>query len=306
MKTLNLVAALAVALPTASFGVSNRAAAQDMALTFDDLPAHNALPAGTTRLAVIARIAAALSEAGAPPSYGFINASSAGEAENARVLELWRASGNRFGNHTWSHINLAETSVETYIDQITRNEPVLATLSPDADWRWFRYPYLSEGETPEKRAAVREWLSAHHYKVASATLSFEDYAWNQPYARCADKRDLAGIAALEASYLAFARETLLSAREMSQALYGRQIPLVLLMHVGAFDAHMMPALLAMYREEGVRFVPLETAQADAFYAADLGSESSPSPLYLETAMTEKGLTPPERTPVFAALEVACR
>lgn len=302
MKFLALAAALALTTMVAPARVN----AQDMALTFDDLPAHNALPAGTTRLAVIARIAAALSEAGAPPSYGFINASSAGEAENARVLELWRASGNRFGNHTWSHINLAETSVETYIDQITRNEPVLATLSPDADWRWFRYPYLSEGETPEKRAAVREWLSAHHYKVASATLSFDDYAWNQPYARCADKGDQAGIAALETSYLAFARETLLSAREMSQALYGRQIPLVLLMHVGAFDAHMMPALLAMYRDEGVRFVSLETAQADVFYAADLGSESSPAPLYLETAMTAKGLTPPQRTPVFAALEAACR
>ena len=132
MKTLNLIAALTVALTTASFGGSTRATAQDMALTFDDLPAHNALPAGTTRLAVIARIAAALSEAGAPPSYGFINASSAGEAENARVLELWRASGNRFGNHTWSHINLAETSVETILDGLRRYAATSDGLVP---WR---------------------------------------------------------------------------------------------------------------------------------------------------------------------------
>jgi len=284
-------------------GGSGIVSAQDMALTFDDLPAHDVMPVGDTRVGVISRIVAALADAGAPPSYGFINAFSA--AENPHVLEIWAASGNPVANHGWSHANLADTTVEGFLAEIERNEPALATLSPDADWRWFRYPYLSEGETPEKRAAVRHWLAAHRYRVASVTLSFNDYAWNGPYARCADRGDAAAIAWLEVSYLKAAADTLASARRMSRTLYDREIPLVLLMHVGAFDARMAPRLLALYREQGVRFVTLDQAQADPFYGPDVRAEASPAPLSLERAMTDRGLTP-ERFTEPAELATICR
>ena len=42
---------------------------------------------------------------------------------------------------------------------------------------------------------------------------------------------------------------------MAQALYGRDIPYVLLLHIGAFDAR----LLASYQSRGFRFVTLVEA-----------------------------------------------
>lgn len=300
MRVRSAALALAGLLLT---GAPATGSAQDMALTFDDLPAHDVLPVGDTRVGVISRIVAALADAGAPPSYGFINAFSA--AENPHVLEIWTASGNPVANHGWSHANLADSTVEEFLAEIERNEPALAALSPDADWRWFRYPYLSEGETPEKRTAVRHWLAAHHYRVASVTLTFNDYAWNAPYARCMAQGDAAAIAGLEASYLKAAADTLASARRMSRTLYGREIPLVLLMHVGAFDARMAPRLLALYRDAGMRFVTLDQAQADPFYGPDVRAEASPAPLSLEQAMTDRGLTP-ERFTEPADLATVCR
>ena len=279
------------------------ASAQDLALTWDDLPSHSALPQGDTRIGVISRIVAALADAGAPPSYGFINAASV--ADTPRVLEIWRASGNLLGNHTWSHINLAQTTTEGFLAEVERNEPTLRALSPDADWRWFRYPFLSEGDTMEKRSAVREWLAANRYRVASMTLNFDDWAWQETYARCVAKDDQAAIANLEASYMKAAADTLGAARRMSKRLYDREIPLVLLMHVGAFSARMAPQLLTYYRDQGMRFVPLEQAEADPFYGPDWRSEASPEPLGLEAAMTNRGLTP-ERIPQPANLATLCR
>ena len=137
---------------------------------------------------------------------------------------------------------------------------MLKKLMPGQDWHWFRYPYLHEGETVEKRREVRAWLSAHDYKIAQVTMSFGDYLWNEPYARCMVKHDDAAIAQLHDSYLAAADESLSRYRAMSKAVYGRDIPYVLLMHIGAFDARMLPELLALYRSRGVNFVSLPEAE----------------------------------------------
>lgn len=278
------------------------AAAQEMALTFDDLPVHSDLPPGETRLGVIARLVGALADAGAPPAYGFVNAAGEAEAGGAEALRVWRAAGHPVGNHTWSHKRLEDPAA--FEAEVVRNEPALRALG--GDWRWFRYPFLDEGATPELRAAARAILAERGYRVASVTLSFHDYAWNGPYARCAATGDQAAIARLEASYLAAADQTLARAKALSRQTEGREIPLVLLMHVGAFDAHMLPRLLALYRERGVRFVTLEAAMADPFYREDLRAAASPLPATLEAAAAWKGLAaPPDPVPA-PELETICR
>jgi peptidoglycan/xylan/chitin deacetylase (PgdA/CDA1 family) len=292
------VAALALATP---------AAAQEMALTFDDLPAHNALPPGETRLGVIARLVAALADAAAPPTMGFINAASIEETPGDRaVLEVWRAAGNPLGNHTWSHANLDAVGAEGFEAEVARNEPMLRALAGDTDWHWFRYPYLSEGQDPALRRAARETLRERGYKVASVTMDFSDWAFNEPYARCRTVGDAAGVARLEILYLTVAEDALAWSRSLSNTLYGRDIPYVLLMHVGALDAHMLPRLLEMYRARGVRFVTLETAMADPFYDADRKTEASPAALTLENAAAAAGVTPPARIDVQAELAALCR
>ncbi len=53
--------------------LGNKAGAQAIAITFDDLPAHSSLPKGTTRLEIAQRVIRALQDAGVPPTYGFVN-----------------------------------------------------------------------------------------------------------------------------------------------------------------------------------------------------------------------------------------
>ena len=49
------------------------ARSQQMAVTFDDLPVHGALPAGMTRLRIAQSILTTLKQEKMPPVYGFIN-----------------------------------------------------------------------------------------------------------------------------------------------------------------------------------------------------------------------------------------
>jgi len=274
-----------------------------IALTFDDLPVHSALPAGETRVAVVDAIIAALKDAHTPPVFGFVNAGfGMREPGSMTALEHWHAAGFPLGNHGWSHMSLNRNSADLFIDDVRRNEPALRAAMGGQDWHWLRYPYLAEGDTPQKRDAARAFLKQAGYRIAAVTMSFDDYIWNEPYARCLAERDVESIAMLEQSYLDAARAETARARAMAHMVAGRDIPYVLLMHAGAFDARMLPRLIAQYRAEGFDFVTLEQAQRDPFYrgAMDL-TMPGPSPS-LERAVKAAGLTAPvKRLPDFATL-----
>ena len=280
-----------------------------IAFTWDDLPAHSALPPGVTRVQIATDLLKAAKDAKAP-AFGFINgaqaAATTAEPDSTPVLKMWRQAGQPLGNHTWTHRHIATATPEQYIAEIARNEPLLQELMGKEDWRWLRYPYLAEGETLEKRLAVRAWLSDNHYKIASVTMSFADYAYNEPYARCVAKGDQAAIAELEKRYLDAAAVVADRARAMSKTLYGKDIPYVLLMHAGAFDARMAPRLYKLYQDRGFGFTSLAKAEKHPFYRTDVNPGLPPEPTTLENAMKAKGLPVPADPVDVKALSDMCR
>jgi peptidoglycan-N-acetylglucosamine deacetylase len=287
---------------------AHSAAAQQIAITFDDLPAHSALPPGTTRLEVAQKIIAALKGAGVPPVYGFVNGKRFEDTQDvAGVLEAWRAAGNPLGNHTWSHMDLNKSTVEDWEADLLKNESVLAKASrPGDDWHWLRFPFLSEGNTPEKRRATRAFLKEHGYRIAAVTMSFGDYAFNEPYARCAAKGDTAAIDQLKKSYLAAAQQDITYRRALAKAAFGHEIPYVLLMHLGALDAELLPQLLAVYKSAGFRFVTLQQAEDDPFYANDLNLSLPGEPDTLEAAAKGKVSPWPKPAVLPPDLNTICR
>ena len=243
--------------------------AQQVAITFDDLPLHGDLPPGETRLQIARSILENIRREHLPPVYGFINAvDMQDDPPLIDVLTAWRAAGQPLGNHTYSHVGLNKLSVTAFERDIEKNEPTLSSVASGSDWRWLRYPYLWEGDTLDKRHAVRSYLFARGYRIAHVSMNFDDYLWNDPYARCSEQHNQTAIATLEKSYLAAADRGIEIAREASQTLYNRDIPYVLLLHIGAFDARMFPALIQLYRDRGFTFVSLPQAQQDAAYSHD--------------------------------------
>jgi peptidoglycan-N-acetylglucosamine deacetylase len=298
---LAILALCAVAAPTAT------AQSRHIAITFDDLPVHGPLPPGETRLDVANQVIAALGNAHVPPTYGFVNAIHLEQQpDTLSVLKAWRAAGNPLGNHTWSHPNLNQIPLADFEENIARDEPTLQSLMADGDWHWFRFPFLAEGDTPEKRAGVREYLAQHGYRIAGVTMSFGDYDWNEPYARCSEKSDRKAIAWLERSYLAAADHSIRHDRTLAKELYRHDIPYVLLMHIGAFDGRMLPRLLALYQRRGFSFVSLEQAEADPFYKIDTDPSLPPGPDSLEGVADSRHLPLPGAESFSARLDAVCR
>jgi peptidoglycan-N-acetylglucosamine deacetylase len=293
-------------------GAPEAGAGPELAITIDDFPGQGPLAPGDTRLAVAKRVIAALKAAGAPPIYGFLNgvrdetaADPGGPSAAAAVAPAWRAAGYPLGNHSWSHMDLHQHSAAEFEADVARTEPVLRREMGAEDWRWFRYPYLREGDTPDKRAQVRRFLGARGYRIAGVTMSFADYAFNAPYVRCAARGDAAGVARLRRAYLQAAAAEAARARAMSRTLLGRDIRYVLLMHLGALDSRLLPELLAQYRREGFRLVTLAEAERDPFYAGDTRPGGPDRPDTLEGALQAGGETAPPAADT-AWLDTVCR
>ena len=283
------------------------ARAQQIAFTWDDLPAHSALPPGETRVEIGRKLIAAMKEAHLPPVYGFLNGILTEEEPlSTPMLKEWHDAGLPLGNHTWSHMNLNQHSLAEWEADTLRNEALLKSYMGSDDWHWLRYPNLAEGDTLQKREDARKFLAEHGYKIAAVTMSFGDYLYNGPYARCVTKNDAASVAQLEASYLAAADATIDYTRSMSKALYGRDIPYVLLMHVGALDARMLPRLLKLYRDKGFSFISLQDAEKDPFYKNDLDLSLPPVPDTLEEAMRAHNLALPPRPAPTVDLNTICK
>ena len=277
-----------------------------LAITIDDLPVHGPIPAGETPLDVARRMTAALEASGVRTAYAFVNGRwTESDPATMEALRAWRRAGVPLGNHGWSHANVDDLDPAAYEQEIARNEPLLAGLMGRGDWHWFRYPYLSEGKDPAKRSAVRAILARRGYHVADVTMDFADWQWTAPYARCRSKGDQAAVAELERMYLEAARDGVRFYRGLSKTLYGRDIPYVLLMHTGSFDARMLPRLVALYRSEGFRFVTLSEAERDPAYREAADPSLPAGPQGLEGRAGARGIALPARTDFASRLAAAC-
>ncbi|HYB43217.1 MAG TPA: polysaccharide deacetylase family protein [Candidatus Methylomirabilis sp.] len=241
----------------------------ELSVTVDDLPATGPQPRGTTRRAIGDQIIRALRRHAVPGPCGFVNGHQVRDDPlHEPVLRAWRDAGLPFGNHTFSHVDLARVSGDDFIADVERNEAILAALAAANGHRYFRYPYLHEGETREKREAVRRWLAAAGYAIVRVTVNPEDWRWNEAYVRCAEAGDRAGIARLRERFVEAALAHLAWSEALSARLFERPVKHILLLHIGAFTGLVLDDLLGAYRAAGVRFVGLDIALGDPAYAVN--------------------------------------
>ncbi len=268
-------------------------AAQKVAITFDDLPLNGDLAPGMTRVEVAGNTLAALKIRHVPAVYGFVSAKKLeGDADAAEALKLW-ADAEPVGNHTYAHMDLNANPAEAFEREIEEDEPVLELVAAkDTNWHWLRYPFLREGDTAEKRRAVRAYLQARQYRVAQVTLDWEDYMWNSAYARCVAKNDAKSIAWLRSSYLNTASAYLDLGREMAKLVYGHDINHVLLLHLGAFSSTILPDVLDLLEKKGFKVVTLEEAESDPAYATDPDAGSKYGGTLLEQWMDARKIKYP--------------
>src|SRR5215472_13667788 len=281
---------------------------REVALTFDDLPVHGPLPVGMTRLDIATSVIRSLEAAHAPPSYGFVNAKGLEqEPASVEVLKAWRAAQFPLGNHTFSHTDLGANSAERFEQDLMADEPVLKQYMGSEDWHWLRFPFLDEGDNLEKHRALEAFLEEHGYRVAEVTLSFGDYAYSVPYARCVAKNDQQGLEQLKQSYLDRAAKTLDESLTFSNERSARDNQPAIQPQTAIREGVELPELLRLLKERGFTLVTLAQAESDPAFAMHPDSPDHWNGTFLEQMMRARHLAmPKDSTDWLSKLDAVCR
>ena len=248
-----------------------------VAVTFDDLPGVSVAGDGTVKPldAMTAKLVDAIAASGAPV-VGFVNEGKLYADERldpARVAALrrWTDAGFELGNHTRDHVDLNTTDPYAFEDQIVRGEPVTKELLAERGkrLRFFRHPYLHTGRDLATRDQIAAFLGGRGYTVAPVTHDNSEWIFARAYSNAAVRNDRELVGRVAAAYVPYMEAKFDYFERQSNALFGREIPQVLLIHANSLNADAFPQLAKMITGRGYRFVRLEEAlQDEAYRSAD--------------------------------------
>ncbi|MFT4057919.1 MAG: polysaccharide deacetylase family protein [Legionella sp.] len=186
------------------------------------------------------------------PVVGFVIAGAIEKGQWA-FLEQFRQAGFMIGNHTYSHYNLNQMSAEKYIADIERADKILALIMTTP--KYFRYPYLAEGNTVTKQK-VLDYLREHHYTIAPVTIDSKDFKFNEMIYKVPYNSRINYIKKLKPQYLAYIWKQTLLAEKRAGENNGKQI---LLIHANILNSYLLSAVLEMYQKNGYKFISLTEA-----------------------------------------------
>lgn len=240
------------------------AAAQSVALTFDDGPNLASTPRMTPQERNAALLAA-LAHHHVQAALMVTAGNGAIRPEGLALARAWGAAGHVIGNHTMTHpdLNSPKVTLADYEQELLDCDRIIAPLPGYR--KWFRYPFLREGNTPDKRDGMRAFLSAHGYRNAHVSLDTSDWRLNDELVAVLTKDPAADVAPIKAAYLAHMRQRALAYRALAQRVQGRDIAQVILLHHNLINAMWLDDLLTQFEQMGWHFVTPDAAFADPLY-----------------------------------------
>ncbi len=210
------------------------------------------------------------------PAVGFVNEGKLfynGEliTERLDLVQHWLKNGYELGNHTFSHLDYNNTSFEKFTQEILQGAETTKPLSAanNLPWRYFRHPFLHVGQTKEKADSLQRFLLDNNYIEAPVTIDNADYLFASAYSKANKAKDKTLKKRIGKDYVDYMEAKLLYFEKLTDNLFDRQIPQILLTHANLLNADYYDELAEMFIKNGYKFVTLETALKDAAYKSEI-------------------------------------
>ena len=200
-----------------------------------------------------------------PPTVDFI----VGHSLDADIQEAWLRSGNSLGNMTYSRVKPKNSTAKEFIESIDRNEQLLAPLLSKypSKQKYFRFPGLTLDSDQAKLTQIAAYLKQKGYSVVPATIDAADDFFSQVYCAALARGDHACAALVKSTFRSLLLDKTLAARDVARNLAGAEVKHILMIKANQLTCDMLGELLTWYKALGVRFVSVDEALSDPFYAS---------------------------------------
>jgi peptidoglycan/xylan/chitin deacetylase (PgdA/CDA1 family) len=186
------------------------------------------------------------------------------EADGAKLLSAWDQAGHLICNHSYSHKFYGEqTSYADFAVDFLKNERVIAPYHNRT--ALFRYPFLKEGDTADKRDRFRALLKERGYRVGHVTIDASDWYVSQRFIDRLGKQPKAPIAPYRDYLIAHLLDRAAFYRQLALEVLGRDIRHTLLMHFNALNAFVLPEVMSAFESAGWQWIDASLAFEDPIF-----------------------------------------
>lgn len=234
-----------------------------VALTLDDAPITHyfTYPDSSLRRETVEKLIAAIHKHNAPTTIFAIGRESE-LPEQKVLLQRWVKAGVEFGNHTHNHQSFNEHTTESWRREVQQTQDILKPLS---QIKYFRFPFLQEGETVEREQEGRALLAQIGLQNAPITIGIDDWAFNEKYMEAELKQDWATRYEVGQAYMSDVKKRIAFWDSVAVTLEKRNIKHVIMFHANRINRDYLDQILAYLKNEEYGFISLEEAYQDPIY-----------------------------------------
>lgn len=184
------------------------------------------------------------------------------EQGRKHLLE-WDKAGHMIANHSYSHLFYPRTEFEKFAQDVIKGEAVISGLKNFQ--KFFRFPYLKEGNTAEKRDKIREFLDERNYRLGYVTIDTSEWAIDARLRKRLNDAPNADLTAYRDFYLEHIWERAQFYDELARKVTGKPVRHTLLIHHNLAAALFLDDLLQMFEKKGWKLINAEDAFKDPVF-----------------------------------------
>jgi len=189
-------------------------------------------------------------------------------AEGKVLLSRWNEKGHMICNHSYSHsyFHSQKISLDVFENDFLRCDSIINNYSGYS--RFFRYPYLKEGDTPEKRDGFRKFMSEQNYKNGYVTIDASDWYIDSRAVDTLKVNPGLDLTPYKEYYISHIYERAMFYDSLAVKLTGRHIKHTLLLHHNFINASFLGELLTHFKKNGWDLINASDAFKDEVFSQE--------------------------------------
>lgn len=184
------------------------------------------------------------------------------------LIKAWQKEGHWLGNHTYSHenFNSNEQSFEIFSADAAKGEKVVQGLA--GFHKVFRFPFLKEGDSSEKRDQMRAFLVKNGYSQGYVTIDASDWYISDRLRQRLKGNPKADLRPYRDFYLKHIWDRAQFYNGLSKKVLGREVKHTLLIHHNMLNALFLDDLLSMFESKGWKVIAAKDAFQDPVFRSN--------------------------------------
>jgi peptidoglycan/xylan/chitin deacetylase (PgdA/CDA1 family) len=185
--------------------------------------------------------------------------------EGLALTRAWGEDGHCLANHSYAHgyYHSETATLSGFEADFLKNEALLERL-PNYT-KWFRFPFLKEGDTAAKRDGARVFLAFQGHRNGHVSIDASDWYYDQRLQNRLAHEPGADPAPYRKAYLGHLWDRTRYYQGLAWKVLGRDVRHVLLLHHNLINALFLSDVIQMYQEKVWTIVSPAEAYDDPVY-----------------------------------------